>query len=604
MEVKEKILNSDQLDIAYLFDHMIQNNLVDTRAITNPHAIDKNGKIDIDIDLSKDVYVTIKCPFHETQEKSHASLHRENNTLFCFSGKCSLGSRKLNMIDLYMVLRFNVDPHFLGTDESKKEFVQAIKELAEMIGIEMSGSGRKMTEEERKERIISEIRAAAADFYQTQFKEHKDAEKARNYMLTNRGFEHSVIPFDELMEQYKVGFAPGFFGYDVLYKSLRSKYRDEDIFASGVARKYTPKGTTHERVRDFYTNGIIIPYVSRGKINNLYMRSLDTKNEDFRHMRLPGAVDVPFRYDVAKQYREIIFVEGELSSVSIVAMGSDNVMATYGTNGLRKHIPKLKELREKSNGEKCETIYLLAEPDAAGQNATKDNGMALVEAGFDVRVIRLPHWESENGKIKGDPNDVLCKYGRESKAVFEKAKAEAISFEAFMVLHILRTSRRQNRTDTTAAIKKAGIYLARAPREELIAIAFEVADLTNIPADIFLSTWTGSKEEIPGFARAVEKMWVFAVDNISLYEHLESTGKVENLILIANIDVRAFAQKLKTFTHINGIALNSNMDMTKRETLKAELKGYQFIEFTEKERIVEGDYRTKDQIMASFKPIA
>lgn len=604
MEIKEKILNSDQLDIAYLFDHMITNNLINPKAITNPHAIDKNGRVDIDIDLSKETHVMIKCPFHETAKDDSTSLHRELNILNCFSGNCSLKQKKLNMIDLYMVLHYNVDPHFLGTDDSRTEFVSAIKELAELAGIEMEQGAKRLSEEERKERVINEIRAAAAEFYHEAFKSHKDAEKARTYMYKDRGFEHSLIPFDDLMNIYKVGFAPGFFGYETLYRTLHKKYKDEDIFASGVSRKYKTKTSEVERIRDFYTNGITIPYVSRAKINNLYMRSLDAKNEDFRHMRLPGAVDVPFRFDVIKQYKEVIAVEGEISCLSIVAMGQDNVMGTYGTNGLRKHIPKLKEIYDRSEGEKCAIIYLCAEPDGPGQNATRNNGKELIEAGFDVRVIRLPQWAGANGKLKGDPNDILCRYQRGAKEIFEKAKEEAISFEAFMVLHILNTSKRKTRTDITAAMKKASLYLGMVPKEQLIAIAFEVAELVNIPADIFLSVWTGTREELPGFAKAIEKLWVFAVDNITLYEKLEGTGKVENLILIANADLKTFAQKLKSHEHINGIAINSGMEASRRNILRQELKGYQFIEFVEKSTITDDDYNTKDQIMASFKPIA
>lgn len=603
MEIKEKILNSDQLDIAFLFDHMITNNLIDPKAITNPHAKDKNGRINIDIDLSKDTHVMIKCPFHTTTKDDHTSLHREMNILNCFSGHCTLKQKKLNMIDLYMVLRYNVDPNFLGTDESRNEFIAAIKELADLAGIEMEKGSRRLTEEERKERVIGEIRTFAANYYREQFKTHKDAQKARDYMFKERGFEHSLIPFEELMESCKVGFAPGFFGYDALYRSLKQKYSDEDIIDSGVAKKYKSKGSDIERIRDFHTNGIILPYVSRSRINNLYLRSMDTKNDDFRHMRLKGAVDVPFRFDAIKQYKEIHSVEGELSALSLVAMGQDNVMGTYGTNGLRKHIPKLKEIRDRSDGEKCAIIYLCAEPDAAGQAATKENGKALIEAGFDVRVIRLPHWQGANGKIKGDPNDILCRYQRGAKEVFEKAKEEAISFEAFMVLHILNTSKRKTRTDITAAMKKASIYLGRTPVEQLIAIAFEVADLVNIPADIFLSAWIGANEELPGFAKAVEKLWVFAVDNVSLYEKLEATGKIDNLILIANADMKSFAKKLKNHEHINGIAVNSNMEKSRLEILKQELKEYNFIEFVEKISIGEADYKTKDQIMAAFKPL-
>ena len=595
MDIKQKILQSD-LDIAYLLDHMITNDLINPKAITNPHAIDKNGKVNIDIDLSKDT-VDILCPFHDTTNIGSTKLHRDSGNLKCYSGKCTLNN-VLNMIDMYMVLRFNVDPHLLGTEESKHEFVQAIKEIADIAGIEMQLASKKLSEEERRARAISEIRAFAAEYYHEQLKTHPEAKKAKDYLLIDRGFQHSLVPFEELMSVNKIGFTPGKYGDTSLYQSLKSKYTDADLMASGVVRK-----RDNEPIRDFYTNGITIAYISRGKVNNLYLRSMNTRNENFRHMRLPGAVDVPFRFDIIKQYKEVIAVEGEISSLSIVAMAQDNVMGTYGTNGLKKHISKLKDIRDKSNHEKCAVIYLCAEPDEAGQAATANNGKALMEEGFDVRVIRLPQWKGEGGKLKGDPNDILCKYGKEAKQVFEKAKAEAISFEAFMVLHILKTSKRETRTDITAAIKKASLYLGRVPVEQLIAIAYEVAELVNIPADVFLSVWTQKQEEMPGFAKAIDKLWVFAVDNVALYDILEATGKVENLILIANADTQVFAMKLREHEHITGIAINSTMDARRKNILKQELQGYQFIEFLEKPTFTERDYATKDQIMSSFRPL-
>lgn len=590
-EVKKRILT--ELDIATMLQTMIAKEEIDLNAIKNRHLIDEDGEIDLDLDLNKENYIEVVCPFHETDNPGSARLKRGDNYLKCFVGGCT-ANKPMNSIDLYMVLKFNVDPHLLGSNETSEEFIQAIKELAAMIDIDFSDNTRQLSAEEIKERKTVEIREKAALIYHDALKTNKYAHKAMEYLVKERGFEHGTIPVEELVDKYKIGFAPGFFGWTWLYNQLRKTYTDQELLDAGVVFKYRKKGTKEEsKIIDMLTNGLVLPYFSKGRINNLYARSLQAGNKNFRHLRLKGNVDIPINWDEAIKYQDLIIVEGELSWLTFVALGFPNTLGNRGTNGLsNEHIAMLKERRDRTEGNTCKSIYLAFDPDGPGKDATLSSGKKLVAEGFDVRVMRLPN---------GDPNDVLKEYKTDTKQVMQALFDKAISFEAFQVIRTMETYPLSTNADKVAALKAIRPFREQIEHDLLLPIAYEVAEFFGtIEPEWLIHAWLGTsipavhrapepeeEKEVPsvaapakrmpvnpGLERALKYNWMVVTDNKHTVIALRENNILQNIVYVT--DVEPFVQRLQAEKRTFNLVIDETLTPAVQEELFARVPEYTF----------------------------
>jgi len=585
-ELKDAVLNHDEMLIELFLQKMIDEGLIDMNMITNPNLKSKDGRILIDIDKKREDYIKVPCLFHDTDNDGSGRLNLDGQYFKCFNGSC-VANKPMNAIDLYMVLKLGVDPKLLSTDEvNKNEFPKAVREMADMFGIPYSFGGRKLTEEEKEAATIQQIREEFAELYHDAIFKHRYAKKAVEYMLKERGFAYGVVPFKALVKRFKIGFAPGWrFGYD----QMKHKYSDDILIKSGVVRRVQNKNSGGQEIRDFLSGGVVLPYFSKGKINNLYARSLFAKDKNFRHLRLKGNVDIPINFDEAKKHSELIIVEGELSWLSLIALGYDNTIGNRGTNGLSdEHVAAIKSIRDKTEGDKCSKIFLCFDPDDAGQGAIAKTGKKLLDEGFDVRVICL-----ENG----DPNDFLQLYKKDAKPVFEKMRKNAISYEAFMITYLLKKEKLTTEStdaDVLAAFKKIEPFVEKTPKLQLALIASQVVKLLNsevITLDLLKFAWLGVQLPAPvleekvnvqkleniGFQQALKYFWVFATDSKERFDVLNKTGSFSNLVLVR--DVSSFIEGLKQHNHINSLLFDAEMDDETLQLLFNELQGFQFRRF-------------------------
>jgi DNA primase len=611
-DVRHKIL--EELDIAQLYSEMVDEELIDPKAITNPELLDENGKVNIDFefDLDEDLKkrLDIICPFHNTPNNDSTSLYRETGTFKCFAGGCPTEGKVTNIIDFYMMLRFGIKPKLLSHEESKPAFIQTLKELAERIGIVFDYNNRKLSDEELREIKTLEIRKRAAEIYHWAWKKHKFAQKAKDYMLNERGFKYGAIPFHELVDKYKIGFAPGYFGWTWMYDQLKKNFSEEDILRSGVVFKYQPKDKEtkqpigEQKTADLLVNGVVLPYFSKGKINNLYARSLDPLNKKMRHLRLSGTVDIPINFDVAKTYRDIIIVEGEFSWLSLIALGYENTIGNRGTNGLAPEHVKLLQQEKEIDPERCQTIYLCFDSDGPGQKALAITGERLVREGFDVRVIQL---------TDGDPNDLLQKHKEKAKEMFDELFEQSITFEAYMILFAMRNTKLTKMADMVGLLKKVEPFIGKVPKEQLFFISYEVAEIAakslkideKYLVEYLHKSWIADgkkpvQDEIPGLNKALNQQWIFAIDNPRLYKLVQKTEIAEKAIDISKVDIKAFVKKVSEKSVSKNIVFNSKMQREKKTMLFDELKGFKFIMFVEKEEFEEKETISMDEITSAM----
>lgn len=579
LDLKKAVLAHDEMSIEVFVETMIEEEIIQASSIKNPHAL-KHGKVHIELDKSGTKSIRMICPFHVTESDGSGRLNLEEQYYKCFNGDC-VANKPMNAIDLYMVFKLGVDPGLLSTDDvTKNEFPKAVIELADRLNIVYEFGEKKLTEEQKEAALIAQVRAEFAAIYHDAIFKHKYAKKAIEYMMHERGFAYGEVSFIELVKRYKMGYAPGWsHGYNL----IKHKYSDDILIKAGVVRRSTSQQDKGE-IRDFLSGGVVLPYFSKGKVNNLYARSLFAKNKDYRHLRLRGNVDIPINFDVAKQFKELIFVEGEFSWLTMVALGYENSLGNRGTNGLNDdHVKHMKSIRDKTNGAKCSIIYLCFDPDDAGQGAIVKTGEKLINEGFDVRVIRLR---------EGDPNDMLQLYKAETKKKMEQLIQEAISYEAFMISHLLHKANltpQSTNADVLAALKSVQPFVEKTPKLQLAVIADEVVSYLHssvITLPLLHHVWLGmqptpketpkEKENI-GLKESSKYFWVFTTDSKERYDALKENGSFKNIVLVQN--PTAFVNEIKEHSHIHSILLDGSMQRATVEILFKQLPGFDFKRF-------------------------
>jgi len=105
---------------------------------------------------------------------------------------------------------------------------------------------------------------------------------------------------------------------------------------------------------------------------------------------LPGAKGGLYLWDRARQYAEVILVEGLFDYAALWQAGFHNVTCSLGTNLNTRQFHQLCDGRR--------TIYLAFDADAngSGQKATQSLACRLAEQGVDVRAVALPDGQDPN----------------------------------------------------------------------------------------------------------------------------------------------------------------------------------------------------------------
>jgi DNA primase len=202
----------------------------------------------------------------------------------------------------------------------------------------------------------------AADFYRMQLHRHAEAVA----YLYQRG-----VRAPELIEHMQIGYAPGGClraGLMQLGYPLQTLRQAGLVTASGY---------------DAYSHRVVFPLEG-----NLYGRSLSAAAPP--HRFLPGAKGGLYLWEQARQYSEVILVEGLFDYVVLWQAGFQNVTCSLGT-----HL-NARQFRQLCEGTR--TVYLTFDADnnGSGQQAAQSLAIRLREQGLDVRRVSLPDGHDPN----------------------------------------------------------------------------------------------------------------------------------------------------------------------------------------------------------------
>ncbi|HEX2098957.1 MAG TPA: DNA primase [Rubrobacteraceae bacterium] len=303
------------------------------------------------------------CPYPDHSEKTPSfSVSPEKSFYHCFG--CGVGG---DAIKLVMELK-------------SFSFVEAASHLAERFSIELKFEGRSPEQaihaEQRatQRRLAYKALAAATAYYHKYLLKAPVAEEARHY-LKNRGLERSTI------EEFRIGYAPPREQPGFTHAARKVGLGREALADAGLV---SPRGG--ERFVDRVTfpisdkRGRIVGFGARslGDAKPKYLNSPETELFNKRSL-LYGFPQVA---EAMRKENSAIVVEGYTDVLMLYQSGIKNAAATLGTAITEQHL--------KSLSGHADTIYLLFDPDEAGEKAVEKAMVTAADLKLDLRVLRLP----------------------------------------------------------------------------------------------------------------------------------------------------------------------------------------------------------------------
>ena len=356
-------------------------------------------RVDI-VDLI-DSYVPLKkaganyaacCPFHNEKTPSF-TVSQTKQFYHCFG--CSAHGTAIGFLMEYSGLGF----------------VDAIKELASRVGMQVPEEEARRPHDGPKLTTLTEIMARAAKYYYEQLKR---SEKAIDY-LKRRGLS------GEIAQRFGIGYAPD--NWQGLEAAFDDYSRPELQQAGLVIRN--EQGRLYDRFRDrvmfpiINQKGEVIAFGGRviGEGEPKYLNSPETPLFE-KGRELFG---LPQARQALRETNTAIVVEGYMDVVALAQHGVGNAVATLGTATTATHVQKL--LRQ------VDRIVYCFDGDSAGRKAAwraLENSLETLPAQKSIGFVFL--------SAQDDPDSFVRDHG---KAAFERLIAQATPLSEFLLHELM-----------------------------------------------------------------------------------------------------------------------------------------------------------------------
>ena len=375
------------------------------------------------------------CPYPDHNEKTPSfSVSPDKSFYYCFG--CSRGG---DAIKLVMELK-------------SFSFAEAVSHLAERFGVELRLEGSSPEEERSAERRSARRRsaykalAAATAYYHKYLLKSPAAKEARQY-LKQRGFNHSTI------EEFRLGYAPprGSAGFIQAARGVgleREALEEAGLLSSRGGERFGDRVTFPISDR----RGRIVGFGARslGDAKPKYLNSPETALFNKRSL-LYGFPQVA---EAMRREKAALVVEGYTDVLMLFQAGIKNAVATLGTAMTEQHLKTLSGHAEK--------IYLLFDPDEAGEKAVERVMLTATELKLDLRVLRLPQ----------DPADWLLVHAPEE---FTNLLSEAIPILEYGIRRVVRRAHGAGSASRARAVPEIKALLSRIEDPVLNREAFRLA---------------------------------------------------------------------------------------------------------------------------------
>lgn len=312
------------------------------------------------------------CPFHQEKTPSFY-VSPDRQFWYCF-GACQEGGDVIKFLMKWENITF----------------VEALRELADKVGVKLKRLSFEDRAWKKRERLIG-LNTLAAEYFEFVIHKSKYGKKALDYLRT-RNLREATI------KKFQLGYAPD--SWDSLMKFLvKKKYGEEEIFESGLLVK-GQRGNLYDRFR----GRIVFPIKDpRGNVIGFSGRTLEKDGEGAKYINTPETPlyhkrETLYGIDIAKDaIRKIgnaILVEGEFDMIVPYEHGIENVVAIKGSAVTQEQLMFLKRYASR--------ITLALDADAAGQEAVK-RGIAQAEnLELEVGILKIDFGKDPDEAVRND----------------------------------------------------------------------------------------------------------------------------------------------------------------------------------------------------------
>ncbi len=290
------------------------------------------------------------------------------------------------------------------------EFIQAVKTLADVAGLQLPQSTNFNPEEYKKYREEANILEEANSYFTYCLKESKYAQAILEY-LQKRGYSSQEVIDMEL------GYIPD--------QAKLNNYLEGKGYTKQAIREALP---IHKDTRIGTTHSLTIPYRSGGNIKGYKFRTITNTEPKYLNSSGLDRNSGFFNLLGIKGDKDVIIVEGELDSLHATVKGVDNVVATGGSS---INSDQVKDAIKR--GAKMFTLCFDYEKGKEEETFKKVNSaiQIILDEGVNrVYVAELP----DTGNNKTDPDSLINTQGVNA---FKEALSKALAYYEYQLNNTL-----------------------------------------------------------------------------------------------------------------------------------------------------------------------
>lgn len=306
-----------------------------------------------------------RCPWHDDRKPS-LNVNPDRQTWKCWV--CDIGGDVFS----FVMKREGCD------------FREALQMLADRAGITLGPQQQtKATpgSPDDKNTLYQCCDWAAKQFHEFLLRSD-GAEVARKYVE-----ERNITPMS--VERFRLGFVPQENGW-LQNRARSTPFTPAVLEAAGLLSKYEDSGN----YRDFFKGRVMFPIRDTqgrvvafgGRILPQFATDNTGKYINSRETRLYTKSDTLYALDIARnatqKTRQLTIVEGYTDVILCHQHGVNDVVACCGTAINERHISLIKRF--------ADSVYLVLDGDAAGQNSANRLLELFVAAQLDLRLLTLP----------------------------------------------------------------------------------------------------------------------------------------------------------------------------------------------------------------------
>jgi DNA primase len=333
-----------------------------------------------------------RCPFHQERTPSFI-VSPERQTYHCFG--CGEGGDAFSFV--------------MKTEGLS--FVESAERLAARVGVKVETASALSESDKERLRMREALEFAAGHYHRILLKD-PSAEAARQY-AAKRKLNKAMV------EGFLLGYAPR--NGTLVPEAKKKGFSDDLLLNAGLAAK-RPDGS----LRDYFFDRLMFPIRDpKGAFVGFGGRTLGDGEPKYLNSR-DSAVFSKGRLlyglhegsGAVRKSRRALLMEGYMDVIAAHQHGLTNACAPLGTALTPEQATLVKR--------QADSVTIVFDADAAGQNAAVRGAETALEAGLAVRVASVPE-----GK---DPDEFLKAKGAEAFAAALEGAADPVAFKTELLV--------------------------------------------------------------------------------------------------------------------------------------------------------------------------